>query len=81
VHDYFDILGVPHDAPAQQIRRACARRTVTRHPDFGVVDGPAAGDAAARGRPPAELADVAIDFMDMSSIVERMQAAFFTSRR
>lgn len=81
MHDFFDILGVPHDAPAQQIRRACARRTVTLHPDFGVPAGPAAGNASDPARPPADLADVAIDFVDMSSMIERMQAAFFTSAR
>jgi len=78
VHDYFDILGLPVDAPASEVRRACARRVHRAHPDFrtrasttpvaAVSDWPAHESASA---------DVAIDFVDVAPLVERMQAAFF----
>ena len=78
MHDYFDIIGIPGDAPAREIRRACARRSGAGHPDFRPA-GIAAGASAAAG--PAlvlpEATDVAIDFVDMTQIVARMQAAFF----
>jgi hypothetical protein len=80
VHDYFDIIGIPDDASAREIRRACARRTGAGHPDFR----PGGGDAATVASPATDLvvpeaADVAIDFVDMTTIVARMQAAFFAT--
>jgi hypothetical protein len=57
VHDYFDVLGVPSDASAREIRRACERR--------------------GRRVSLVELTDIAIDFVDMSAIADRMRAAFF----
>ena len=78
MHDYFDILGVSRDAPAQEIRRACARRACAGHPDFLEAE---AGRARPRVDDPRDdyrqLADVAVDFVDMSDIAARMQAAFF----
>jgi hypothetical protein len=80
VHDYFDIIGIPDDASAREIRRACARRTGAGHPDFrhgGGAEGTAACPAAALVLP--EATDVAIDFVDMTMIVARMRAAFFAT--
>jgi hypothetical protein len=76
VHDYFDIIGIPDDASAREIRRACARRSGAGHPDFRHGGG-AAGTVADPALP--EAADVAIDFADMTTIVARMQAAFFAT--
>jgi hypothetical protein len=79
VHDYFDIIGIPDDASAPEIRRACARRIGAGHPDFrpGSGDGAAAPPVVPAGLP--ALVDAAIDFVDMAPIVARMQAAFFSS--
>jgi hypothetical protein len=83
VHDYFDILGVSPDAQASEIRQACARYAPRPHPDFL--------DAARRGQPPGHdtlaghhaswraLADVAVDFPDVASLLDRARAAFFRS--
>ena len=81
MHDYFDIIGIPDDASAREIRRACARRIGTGHPDFRHdrrAAGLAAGESAVPAGVPA-VCDVAIDFVDMSPIVARMQAAFFST--
>jgi hypothetical protein len=84
VHDYFEILGVPRDARGVAIRRASARRASRVPPDF-LEGGHVAG--AAPPRPGAllpslvDLQDVAIDFVDMTSIVDRMRAAFFGADR
>jgi len=74
VHDFFDILGVPTDAAASEVRRACARRIRRAHPDFS--DVPAA-PAAPVAREAASPVDAAIDFADMRVFVEGMQRAFF----
>jgi len=79
VHDYFDILGVSRDASAQEIRRACARRALKAPPDFD-GDGRSPAPLAADRRPFREFADVAVDFVDMADIADRMQAAFFRTR-
>jgi len=79
VHDYFDILGVSRHAPAQEIRRAFARRAVAGHPDFAdaaVMAGGREADDRPRYR---AFADLAVDFVDMSDVAVRMQAAFFHS--
>jgi len=79
VHDFLDILGVPTDAAASEVRRACARRVRRIHPDFS--DGGSGRDA--ESSPPGDVrpADVAIDFADMRNFIDRIQAAFFISRQ
>jgi len=74
VHDYFHILGVSDSAAADEIRRASRRHVTRSHPDFR--DGASRGALVRR-----ELDDIAIDFVDMAAIVDRMQAAFFGSDR
>ncbi len=75
VHDFFEILGVSDDAPASEIRRACARRERRSHPDFRHGKNPV------RPLPPAPRADAAVDFVDVAAIIERMQGAFFGRAR
>jgi hypothetical protein len=81
VHDYFEILGLPSNARASEIRRACARRVHIAHPDFrggsaGVLTPAPQSD---RRDLDAHVPDAAIDFVDVSSLVERIQVAFFTN--
>ena len=74
MHDYFDILGVSPDARVPEIRRAQRRRAAVSHPD--VHDGEARLTGAATSAVAPQ--DVAIDFVDMATLVDRMRAAFFT---
>lgn len=70
MHDYFDILGVPPGAGAQQVRDARRRRIGGSHPDVR-------GGEPASPAPVAPPPDLAVDFVELSAIVERMRAAFF----
>ena len=78
MHDYFDILGLPTNAAASEIRRACARRARRSHPDFREASAPPASSAPTAPKDSPSF-DVAIDFLDMTVLVDRMQAAFFHS--
>jgi hypothetical protein len=81
VHDLFEILGLPSNAPAKEVRRACARRPRRLHPDFHDA-GPAAAEPN-RGSsltprplgPPGD--DLAIDFVDASAFNDSIQVSFF----
>jgi len=83
VHDFFEILGLPDSAPPSEVRRVCAARRVRRpHPDFhgGVrsplpLTPPAVADFASSTR------DVAIDFVDMGALLDRIQTTFFGGER
>lgn len=78
MHDYFDVLGVPDDASARDVRRLLARRIRRTHPDFqeGPASSPADGEVVRpASRPPN--ADLAVDFVDMSALTDRIQASFF----
>ena len=77
MHDYLDILGVAPDAPAGEIRRACARRTARWHPDFTAIDASAISGPLASRFASARWPDAAIDFIDMGVVVDRMQRGFF----
>ena len=78
MHDYFDILGIPPGARAREVRLARRRRAGVPHPD--VQDGETHTALAAVVKVAATSIadpDVAIDFVDVAAIVDRMQAAFF----
>jgi hypothetical protein len=81
VHDFFDVLGLPSNAPVSEIRRVCARRLRRSHPDFRVDCLTSATDAASAGTAAHEVVphDIAVDFVDMTSLVERIETSFFTS--
>lgn len=85
MHDYFEILGVSPDAHARDIQRACRRRATLAHPDFWVesesANRPLRDAAIDRETAAADLVDVAVDFVDMASVVSRMQMAFFGTTR
>ena len=70
MHDLFEILGLPTNAAAREVRRACARRPRRVHPDFHET-APIGSDE----RAPDD--DLAIDFVNASAFIDRMQAAFF----
>ena len=82
MHDYFEILGV---ARARDIQRACRRRATLAHPDFCAesesASRPPRNAAIDRETAAADLVDVAVDFVDMASVVSRMQMAFFGTTR
>jgi hypothetical protein len=71
MHDYFQILGVPEFAPAEEIRRALRRRPGHPHPDF------ACDVVITDRRPLHRLDEVAVDFVEMGAVIDRMRAAFF----
>ncbi len=75
MHDFFDILGLPHTVPAVEVRRICARRIRRWHPDFRP-----GGSLPVQSFPAAQR-DAAVDFAEMSTFVDRIQAAFFVSPR
>jgi hypothetical protein len=82
VRDYFDLLGGPRHAGAPEIRRARTRRRAA-HPDISDDDtvlGAGTPDAASE---PLErdLADAAVDFLQMAPIIERMRVGFFAPAR
>ena len=82
MHDYFEILGVSPDASVEAIRRACRRRASAQHPDFLDVetDGAPAAAPDATVTTLTELADAAVDFVEMDAVVGRMLRAFFLNR-
>lgn len=86
MRDYFQILGVPHDAGAAAIRAACRQLSRRYHPDIS-------GDCAATGHEPERGGDarvarepghgdmprdeIAIDFPSVAPLVDRMRDGFF----
>jgi hypothetical protein len=79
VHDLFDVLGLPRNAPLGEIRRVCARRSRRSHPDFR--SRTPEGAAPASRQPAADPAiprDVAVDFVDVTSLLDRIELAFFS---
>jgi curved DNA-binding protein CbpA len=84
VHDYFEILGVSPDARAREIQLACRRRAALAHPDF-CTEQPGEAHRVSRDTPldraAADLVDIAVDFVDMGTVVGRMQSAFFGTGR
>jgi hypothetical protein len=79
VHDFFDIVGLSRSAPPVEVRRACARLTRRSHPDFGSPGAEASRPAAgprSLNEPPVRR-DVAVDFVELATVLDRMQSAFF----
>ena len=90
VRDYFQILGVPHDAGAAAIRQACRQLARRYHPDISgdcaaaAYDGPGRDDApVARDFNRGDLAgdEIAIDFPSVAPLVDRMRESFFAGDR
>jgi hypothetical protein len=82
VHDFFDVLGLPSNAPVSEIRRVCARRLRRSHPDFRVDCHPTATGAVGHGGTTVHEVvphDIAVDFVDMTSLIERIETSFFGS--
>jgi hypothetical protein len=81
VHDFFHVLGLPRNAPISEIRRACARRVRRAHPDFRPpLTGDTAVDQTAESAALTGTAlsrDAAVDFVDMASLLDRIQLSFF----
>ena len=75
MHDFFDIVGLSRSAPPIEVRRVCARVVRRAHPDFRHERGAVGSDV----QPPtvAVRRDVAVDFVDMSAVIDRIQASFF----
>jgi hypothetical protein len=76
VHDFFNVLGLPSDAPVSEIRRAYARRGRRSHPDFRE---PAAsrGSGVRTSDLRSSAVDAAIDFVDVTGLLDRIQKSFF----
>jgi hypothetical protein len=74
VHDYFDLLGLSSSAPASEIRRRSASRPRRWHPDFGGC-GSSLIPPPPSPNPPRR--DAALDFVNMTVVIGRMQQAFF----
>jgi len=77
VHDLFDIAGLSRSAPPLEVRRVCVRLNRRTHPDFRLPAGTtgAAPSSAPESRP--VLRDVAVDFVAISTVIDRMQTSFF----
>ena len=74
MHDLFDVLGLPNNAPIGEIRRVCAQRVRRLHPDFRVTTTSCGEAQFATSR---IARDTAIDFVDMASLIERIAQSFF----
>jgi hypothetical protein len=84
VHDLFDVLGLPRNAPVGEIRRVCARRSRCSHPDFrapSAVDGKPTSRHGAGDAGDLMPRDLAIDFVDVASLLDRIELAFFAQNR
>ena len=79
MHDLFHVLGLSRNAPLNEVRRACARRTAGTHPDFR----PALDLSSTRFVPDEARAvpprDAAVDFVDVAGLVARIQSEFFST--
>jgi hypothetical protein len=76
VHDFFDIFGIPSSAPPMEVRRVCARRVRRSHPDFHVGNATLGLPEVTGDTTPASR-EVAVDFVEMGGLLDRMQASFF----
>jgi hypothetical protein len=76
VHDFFAIVGLSPTARPVEVRRVCARLTRRAHPDFAGVVAVSRSPEPDVVRRRAHL-DVAVDFVEISGLLDRMQASFF----
>ena len=79
MHDLFDVLGLPRNAPLGEIRRVCARRSRRSHPDFRPPHPE--GGLLTASRPAGDSTmphDIAVDFVDVTSLLDRIELAFFS---
>ena len=81
MHDLFHVLGLSQNASLSEVRRACARRIASTHPDFRPGHDASSGRSAPDGRLVAPAADAAMDFVDMPALVSRIQSRFFANVR
>lgn len=81
MRDYFQILGVPHNAGAAVIRAACRQLSRRYHPDISgdcaatADEDPAITRDYGRGEMPGD--EIAIDFPSVAPLVDRMRESFF----
>jgi len=74
MRDYYDILGVPADAGADEIRRAHRQLTHRDHPDIS-------GEEASLPVAGALADEVHLDFPSVLSVLDRMRHSFFGAAR
>lgn len=73
MHDFFNVIGVPESARAVDVRRLTARYVRRCHPDFRPAQSEHLPLPAGAPR------DAAIDFIEPSALLDRMERAFFAS--
>jgi hypothetical protein len=70
MRDYYDILGVSHDAGADEIKRAHRQLTRRYHPDIS-------GDELSVGVAECLADEVHVDFPSVLNVLDRMRHSFF----
>jgi hypothetical protein len=70
MRDYYDVLGVPADAGADEIKRAHRQLTRRYHPDIS-------GEELAGTVIDCLADEIAIDFPSVNTVLDRMRQAFF----
>lgn len=82
MHDFFDIVGLSRSAGPLDVRRVCARVVRRAHPDFQ-REGPGGRVPVAMpdSLTPSARRDAAVDFVDMSAVIDSIQASFFSNDR
>ena len=79
MNDFFDVLGLPSNAPVGEIRRVCARRVRRSHPDFRATRPTSTVLTEDRCADVSVPRDVAVDFVDVNSLLDRIELSFFRS--
>ena len=74
MHDLFDVLGLPSNASIGEIRRVCAERVRRSHPDFRAFAAHHEDGHLREARLPN---DVAVEFIDVASLIDRIERSFF----
>lgn len=77
MHDFFDVIGLPENAPLGEIRRS-VRRPRRHHPDFRLTPPDPAPRSIDEWVPDGRVArEVAVDFVDVGTLLDRIEARFF----